>query len=256
MLSKKQKDWWLDAGFSSEAQAVFDLMDTDPDPALKILMATFIDSQVLSGNFALMDFFQFYAMDTAANAVINWIGNYSNGLLVNSPTFDAFDGITGDGATEYIDTQYNPTNDGVNVGQDDIQVGVWVVDNLDGAGEQFLFGGSTLIRVKQQATPRLQGALSTASFNTFQANLFLDNTLYTIKRVDALNQIGIENSAEISAAQASTGVETVDIKVLKGQAGNINAKVACGYAAGAVGFNTTNFHSNLSTFITAAALLG
>lgn len=258
-------------GFSLEAQTVFALMDSDPTPELKVLMAAFIDSQVVSGNWpkltpptapGLMDCFQFYAMDTAANAVINWIGLAStDALLVNSPVFDPFDGITGNGSTSRILTNYTPSVDGVLYLQDDAIMGVWCVDNLNGVTGKYLFGSNAAndVWMVQLDNPLVQHRVNSATNTTTVSNLFLDNTLYSVKRVDSANQIGIEGTSETSGAVASTGLPTADLFVLSRSptaAAHINAKVACFYAGAGIGFDVTNFESNLSTFITATAALG
>ncbi len=259
VLSKKKREWW-ETGFSAEAQAVFDLMDSDPPAALKVLMATFIDSQVLSGNFALLDCFQFYAMDTAANAVINWIGNFSNGLLVNSPVFDPFDGITGDGTTSFINTQYNATADGINISQNNAIAGAWVVDNIDATTSELkLLEGGIISLSQNLGLTRLRFRMNDGTSTDLGTQVFLNGKLYSISRVDSANKKLFEDSTEINtAAVASTALANADTNVLANDAAGqeLEAKVACFYIGAGVGFDLGNFQSNLSTLITATAALG
>ncbi len=260
VLSKKQKEWW-ETGFSSDAQAVFDLMDSDPPAALKTLMATFIDSQVLSGNFALLDCFQFYAMDTVANAVINWIGNFSNGLLVNSPIHDPFDGITGDGVNQDINTQYNPTVDStVGVGQNDLQFGGWLVNNLDIGNASFFGGtdGAGDVHLEQRSVgPFLRHRMNNTVTNNSGAILFQDDKLYSMRRTASGNYDVLIDKVAVNNLRASTALCNIDIHVLSNSGANfINGKVACGYACKPTGFNHDDFFDNLEIMIDETALLG
>jgi len=175
--------------------------------------------------------------------------------------FDAFDGITGNGATSRILSGYIPSVDGVKYLQDDSIMGVWCVDNLDAVTGKYLFGSNAThdVWMLQLDNPLIQHRVNNAANSTTVTNLFLDNTLYSVKRVDSANQIGIEGTSETSVAAASTGLPTADLFVLTRSAAagaHINAKVACFYAGAGIGFDVTNFESNLSTFITATAALG
>ncbi len=261
VLSKKKRDWW-ETGFSAAAQDVFDLMPTDPPVALKNIMAVFIDSQVASGNFALMDCFQFYAMDTAANAVINWIGNFSNGLLVNSPVHDPFNGITGDGITQFITTQYNPTVDGINVSQDNILMGVFCVDNLDVRTIRYLFGNGvvTFILMRQSVIPtRLEYFVNESTAGSLGTEVFQDNTLVSAERFEAATKRIRVDGVSATASIASTGFANDDIDVLaQGGLSHLNAKVASFYTSASTigGFDYDNFRTNHATLITDTVALG
>lgn len=256
-LSKKQKEWWM--GFSPAALATFALMPTQPPPALKKVMAIFIDSQVASGNWpnpsipgsGLMDCFQFYAMDTAANAVINWIGSFSNGLFVNSPTHDPFRGVTGDGVTESISTQYNPTGDGINVSQNDFQFGAWMVDNLSVVSNARLFG-NVLVRMDQHSTGLRMRSNSNVTVVHQAQTTFTDGKLYSGRRVEAANQILLEDDIGNTTANVSTGLLNGSVDLIT----TLNCKIGCSYFSGAIGFDTTSFKTNLKILIDATAALG
>lgn len=76
----------------------------------KIQIDKLIKSLKTAGVWAKLDVLQMYAAPTAADAVINWKnpGTF-NATLVNSPTLEADRGITGDGASSYINTAFNPS---------------------------------------------------------------------------------------------------------------------------------------------------
>lgn len=241
--------------YIEETQTAIALMPSDPPPLLKNLMDIFVRSQVLSGNWALMDCFQFYAMDTAANAVINWIGNFSNGLLVNSPVHTPFNNILGDGVDQEINTGYNPTVDSITgVGIDNIQAGVWVVDNLDATSlSRLLDTADQAFRIFQQTDIKLK--VNNFSVTSHVGANFSDGILYSGKRVDSANEILITDASESSKVRDSSTFTNSDMVVF-GLGDWLNAKVGTFYACNPTGFNTTNFHANLKIFVDDTALLG
>ena len=258
VLSKKQKEWWI-SGFSADAQDAFDLMDNDPPPTLKFFMAQLIDSQVESGNWDLFDFIQMQRIDTAGNSVINWIGNYSNGLFVNGPTFATMDGVTGDGVTESINNQYNPNVDStVGVGQNNLQVGVYCLENFDVGNLNFLFGlvGVVFLRLGQGIAPELLHNMNDATLNSSGASLLLDDRLYTLRRTEAAGYDVLVDKSLTAIVEASTGLISGDISTLARTAGqNLNAKAGCSYACNPVGFNHDNWVDNLKIYMTNVATL-
>lgn len=254
--------------FSDAADDVFDLMPTEPLPQLKSLMATFVDSQVASGHWpdptvpgsGLMDCFQFYYMDTNGNKVINWIGNFSNALLVNSPTSLPFSAIQGDGATSFVDSQFTPSVDGVNMSVNDIGVSVFLDTQSDAGTTKYIFGGTgatATTSILQQTTPRLIYVISAVSSNILNGLLLVSDTLYSTIRRDGAAQILAIDTAETSNPKASIALTEADIWVLAvNNAGNhMNASVGCFASYAAVGFDLDNFNTNLRILITGAKAL-
>lgn len=103
----------------------------------------FLDNQqVLSlkstGVWDLLDVFYEYATDADSDfACINWKspGNF-NCLKVNSPAH-ALGGFTGNGTTSYLNTQWNPLNNGVNYQLNSANFGYYVRENILASKIQF-----------------------------------------------------------------------------------------------------------------------
>lgn len=95
----------------------------------KIQIDKLIKSLKTAGIWSKLDVLQMYAAPTAADAVVNWKspGTF-NATLVNSPTLAADRGITGDGASSYINSGYTPSL-GTNFLQDSASFGV-SINNL------------------------------------------------------------------------------------------------------------------------------
>ena len=73
-----------------------------------------------SGAWAKLDLFYVFATNATPDtaALVNWKSGFPNGTLVNSPTFNANQGFTGNGTDAYIDTNFDPTISGINYTQD------------------------------------------------------------------------------------------------------------------------------------------
>lgn len=251
-------------GFSDEAQAVFDLMDTDPPTALKNIMATFIDSQVASGNFALLIQFILYGMDTAANSVINWISSSFNAVNAGSPhvawsgvSHSGFAGFSPDGATLYVNSGI--ASDDFN--QDDLRDGVWLFTSDDATDLPVFFG----VREGASANDQFMEQLPTTSSNvisranvgtslsltTEPGDVFQDHTLYEIVRPDSANQDFDKNGVQIvTAANASAGQATINIfdggLNLNGSLSlPMDINITARYVAPDTGFDSVDFHANL-----------
>jgi len=72
-----------------------------------------------SGAWAKLDLFMCFATDGLYSlAGVNWKTSVIEGFGVNSPTFTANQGFTGNNVDAYIDTQFDPYNMGLNYQQD------------------------------------------------------------------------------------------------------------------------------------------
>lgn len=71
-----------------------------------------------SGAWAKLDLFMCFATDGDYTiAGVNWKSGLPEVVVINSPTFTANQGFTGNGVDAYIDTQFDPTTSGVNYTQ-------------------------------------------------------------------------------------------------------------------------------------------
>jgi len=112
-------------GFDFDAQALFNRMTTPPTVARKILINDFIVTLKNDGNWEELDVLVVLAAADSQAALLDF-KNLSDGALVNAPTFVADRGFTGDGATSYINSQFNPTTDAVKFTQNDASAGCYL----------------------------------------------------------------------------------------------------------------------------------
>jgi len=258
-LSKKGKDIYLvGGGFSEEALLVFALMSTELSAPLKKIINRFINSQVASGNWALLGQL-FVVLDTQANSLTDWLGN-QNGLAVNSPVFDAFDSWTFDGSTNYINCQLVLASI-PNTALNDAEVGAWVVSHNAG-GTQALVGS----RVSSTRESNIRHSTNTlAKMNSGSVNTIIEaamdsGTLYSVYRVDAVNQVivkdGVGASLAISSNAESSQPYAWGARKTTGATDQfLNAKSALFYA-GSGNIDTLNLFNNINIMITSIAALG
>jgi hypothetical protein len=121
-------------GYCDEFQTVYDSMTTPPDADVAAAQNTMVQSLVDGGVWDKLDVFYLFAVHTNddGEALKNWISpGTHDATLVNAPTFTAFEGFTGDGATCYINTNYNPSTDAVNLSLNDASFGLYYRTTVD-----------------------------------------------------------------------------------------------------------------------------
>jgi len=114
------------AGIRKEAE---DVIKSFPNPLSdkeKQAIAVFVDSNVLSGNWDLMDSFAHFGLQDPVNALWDWkrkVSMTNNGAIYNPGVGFAFDGVSA-----YIDSTYNPLIDGVNFQLNDALAGCFITE--------------------------------------------------------------------------------------------------------------------------------
>lgn len=115
--------------FIAEYQVAYDAMTTKPSEAIALAQNTMVETIVNGGVWADLDIFVLLAseVNTALEALINWVTpGVFDATLVDTPTFTAFEGITGNGSSSYINTNYSPLFDGINFVQNSGSFGLYM----------------------------------------------------------------------------------------------------------------------------------
>lgn len=120
--------------YQPEALALFARMGDVPESRKQLidgLIANFKNESLweLGAFWNGMDaIWSFTAHDQTA-APLNWIEDDYNCTEVNSPTFEIDRGYTGNGTTSYLNTDFNPSSDGVNFVLNDASFGIYLRTN-------------------------------------------------------------------------------------------------------------------------------
>jgi len=120
--------------YNSQYQTYYDALTTPPAAAVAALQNTMFASLVSGGLWAKADLIYLLSQSTngGGEALVNakLPGTY-NGTAYNAPTFTALEGFTGDGASTYIDTNFNPTTHGVNYTLNSASFCIYVLTDVD-----------------------------------------------------------------------------------------------------------------------------
>lgn len=120
---QKGLGFW-NSGFSQNASQYFARYNTKPGGDTLKWYAEFIDSLTANGIWDSLDVACILANNTSANALLD-IKGYKNGTGVNSPSFTAYRGYTSNGTTSYINTNYNPSTNGIKLTANSISFGAY-----------------------------------------------------------------------------------------------------------------------------------
>ena len=118
-------------GYDADYQAVLNYATTQaytlPTSSQKILQNQLVIDLKSAGVWDKLDVFYLMATNADSNfASINWKSPNSFELTqVNSPSFIANEGFKGDGISSYLDTNYNPSLDKINLSMNSSSIGFW-----------------------------------------------------------------------------------------------------------------------------------
>lgn len=116
---------------NSEAAAVAAAFTTPPTNARKAQIDSLVGSLKSAGVWSVLDVLYITAAADSQAATINWISPASFTLLpVNSPSFQADRGFTGNGTTSRVRTQYTPSVNGVNYTLNSASLTEWSLTEL------------------------------------------------------------------------------------------------------------------------------
>lgn len=116
-------------GYCDEYQTIHNAFTAKPNDDLALQWNNMVSGLVDDGVWDKMDVFYNFAahLNTNAEAQVNWKNpGTHDATLVHAPAFTALEGFTGDGANDYIETNFTPSADGVNYQLNDASHGAYV----------------------------------------------------------------------------------------------------------------------------------
>jgi head-tail adaptor len=121
---------------------------------------------------------------------------------VNNPTFTTNEGFTGDGSSAYLDTGWNPANDGVNYSLGSASYGVYVRTNNTLAANEVDIG-ATESPTNTSFMRSLTGGSMRSSVNSNASTSSAVSTAmgFNMAYEDGVNQYDIKNGVEIGSQQ-------------------------------------------------------
>lgn len=95
-----------------------------------------INGLVSDGTFSLLDILYIFATNTTTTANLNLISTSFGITSAAAPSFSADHGYTGNGTTQYLDTNFNPATSGVNVTANSNSMGLYLTNTRAANGSQ------------------------------------------------------------------------------------------------------------------------
>lgn len=243
-----------DTVYDTDTIALLGTMSVQPTATRAGLIDALIAGLKTDGIWSLLDLFYVQAAHDSQAARLNWINPATYTCLeVASPTFTTDQGYAGNGTTSYLNTQYTPSTNAVNLAQNSATIAVW---SRTAAVDKFVFGNGTSTGIIAIGT-RLTGDFFSYRMNqsTTTATASTDGSgLFAASRSGASATQGYRNGATLGAAGSAASA------ALPAQALNIG-RVAAGFsgvqvAAAAVGANLSGaqhlaLYTRLNTYMTA-----
>lgn len=240
--------------YSAEATTYFAAMAVQPDATQKGRLDALISALVSAGIWSKLDYLMLAGHD-AQSSRVNAIDPSEEATTVNSPSFTAFSGYTGDGSSAYIDLGETVTA-GPNYAQDDAHVGVWLVGSASSSLGTFGTTGNN-------SQNRLRLEIPTSGNEEFRVNDNNDSILRSatgsaagyrvITRESATTLRGYFGGALVAdLTDTSDGVPVSTNSVLRRQNTYSQATFAVFHKGGALtAAQVSALNTHLSTYLTA-----
>ncbi len=211
-------------GFDSAATALFarfsgTLSDTDKEN-----MNALIVSAKANGWWNKLDVFYVFAIGTnATDSRLNWKSTSFNASGGVSPTWTAYRGITGNGSTQYLSTNYNPTTNGTNFVSGSQSLGIYSRTEANGAYVEvggydgtctapfIRSGGSTLSYIASCSASSLASSSSLGFFLSQRVST-TTNKFYrngTLTQTDSISSSSVLNTTIFIGARSNAGTPVV-----------------------------------------------
>jgi hypothetical protein len=241
----------------SQSSALIARMDGGEN---KSAVDTAVCGMVTDGNWSLMDAFYVFAINSTANANLNWISP-SFSLTVNGTcTFTANQGYTGDGSTCFLNTGYN-TNTGTNWALNSAAMGACDFSASTPSSATLVIGNhdaSTFSGIETYANGHMEGPVNSTSLP--QLSRTNSQGLAVISRTNSSNVAYYLNGAAVSGSpvtELSSAVTNANVYVLalnsNGTAADFSSdQVGAAFASGGLtSTQVTQIRNRLNTYFSA-----
>ena len=153
----------LSFAYDQDAQLLFQRMTTPPTETRKKLIDRTIKELKAFGIWYRLDRLFVLAAHAQQPALLDWINSTRSATAVNSPTFTADEGFTGNGTTSYINSNYNPNSEAINYSLNSAVIGAYVRGTAADAGIVVGFSDAASF---SQIVPRTTGDITAMRLNS------------------------------------------------------------------------------------------
>ena len=229
-----------------------------PSPENLAILNTFVEGRKSSGVWAKLDLLQIWAQDSAsANAGrVNIISPLSTiSTIYNAITFTNKVDVAGDGVSAYIDTGWNPADNGVNFTQNSASFGAF----FSAAGStDYALGLENINNTRYRPRTITSQRLNTSTNISFDATQGIGFS--GIRRTSSSNVNNLQKDGTVGVDKASTSTSLLsgngNFCLFRSQTNYSDASIGIAFAGG----NLTNadwldFRNGVVTYLNAVAAL-
>ena len=243
--------------YDSTYQSVLDygtsLGYTLPSDSQKLLQNQLLIDLKTAGVWSKLDTFANFATDGDSNfALIDW-KRLTLLTAVNSPTFTTNKGFTGNGTSSYINTNFNPSTQGVNYTQNNagVSIGVFAIPTIGNYALGTALANTGDIRIRMMTSLSDQMINGTIQATASGLNSNVTGSLHT-DRINSTQIVSqVNNTLGSIATNNSTGVPQSNIWL--GRIVTLYANMGFNYLAIRSSFSKTEkdvFNGIINTYIT------
>lgn len=244
------------AAYDADAEAYFAAMTTQPDATRKGLIDALIVGLKADGVWSLLDWLLLLASHDSQSALLDARTPSKAATAVNTPTFTADRGFTGDGISAYVDLGEAHNASGNLWAQNSATFGVWCNQQNGGTGLIAQCGNTgndrSVIRARSTAGNETFN-INDASASALQANTGSRTGHRSAMRDSSTNKVGYYNGAKVTTLSVtSSAVSTTNATVLRASSAYSPDRIAAYWTGGAMTDDQVlAMHNRLNTYLTA-----
>ena len=229
-------------GLEAETTAYLAQLATLPSAGYINNLNILIKTLKADGNWAELDRLWIFATEIQAHARVSLVNPTSTAITeVNSPTWTIRQGYTGNGTTMYLDSNYNPSTQGVKFTQNSASVFSYYRSNVN--SNQYIFGSddtTTRLGIRPRVTD-LFSTIVNAGVGTNIANTD-SRGLFSAVRTGSVTLEFFKNGITMGTdSPASNGVSNLNVWALgRNQNGVLNSPASGNLSMLALGSSSMN----------------
>lgn len=232
---------------------------SNPSTAFIDALNDMIAGMRTDGDVLLLDRFWIFAQEVQGYSTISIVNPSSTALTeVNTPTWTANQGYTFDGSSEFLDTNYTPSTDGVNWTLNSASMGLYIMSNADGV--YIDIGATSAASAKASYNYSRAGNLTYQAINKSAGSTNIGNgnsigLYHTQRRTSAATDFIKNGTLLTTDTVVSSSVTEKSLFVgalnFNGAATLYSPRKYSMVFTGSGGINYTNFYNRFNTFRTA-----
>jgi len=245
--------------FDADYQAVLDYATTQgytlPSAGQQTLQNQLVVDLKAGGIWSKLDTFAVFATDGNSDfALIDWI-RLSDYTAVNSPTFTTDEGFKGNGTSSYIDSNYNPVINGVNLTLNSVSFGYYQAaprTTTSTNDNNWGIGTATGLWIRPVTPPRVY-LNNILNYLTATSLVYNTNQLVSVNRPDSItiNVYGNGVLLNTDSTRISNSIASFNILAFRNTTTNYtNSTLSMVYAGGDLTTEASDFYNAWNTYRT------